>query len=147
MLTGTVILFGHSSEANHVPQLVGYYIYPNSTDSNLGRSPVSGLLTSFLGNKDIYLIGTGFSEQGIVSAEHLVLSVPSDHSPEHNSNVYLIYVGLNNSGDPTQEHGSHNFSSELPIAPRMVTTQQRDLSEILNIKHLGDRTDSDREDV
>ncbi|KAJ7798196.1 hypothetical protein B0H14DRAFT_2618136 [Mycena olivaceomarginata] len=89
------------------------------------------LLTSFLGNKDIYLIGTGFSEQGINI-------IPT---------FTLIYVGLNNSGDPTQEHGSHGFSSELPIAPRMVTTQQRDLSGILDIKPLGERMDSDCEDV
>ncbi|KAF7328263.1 hypothetical protein MVEN_02566200 [Mycena venus] len=85
------------------------------------------LLISFLRNADVHLIGTAFSEQGMNI-------IPT---------FTLVYVGLSNSGDPMQENRSRGHSSEPPIAPRMQTTQERDLSQILDIKPSGERMDNE----
>ncbi|KAJ7305619.1 hypothetical protein DFH08DRAFT_1089006 [Mycena albidolilacea] len=84
------------------------------------------LLIGFEGNEDIYVITTAFAGQALNI-------IPT---------FTLVYVGLNNSGDPTQESGSYGPSSETPIAPRMRTVQQRDFSQILDIKPLGEQTDN-----
>ncbi|KAF7328261.1 hypothetical protein MVEN_02566000 [Mycena venus] len=87
------------------------------------------LLISYLRNRDVQIIGGSFVTEGMNI-------IPA---------FTLVYVGLklNTSGDPTQEDRSRGPSSEPPIAPRMRTTQRRDLSQILDIKPSGGRTDND----
>ncbi|KAJ7033864.1 hypothetical protein C8F04DRAFT_1103599 [Mycena alexandri] len=86
------------------------------------------LLISFLRDGDVHTIAGTFATEGMNI-------IPT---------FTLVYVGLksDNSGDPTQENTSHGPPSEPPVAPRMRTTQGRNLSQILDIKPSGERTDN-----